>query len=438
MTVMDPVEDHDVERLGRRIAVLQAITKAQHAYIANDETSALFGTMLDDLLGVAESEYGAIGEVLYKEDGTPYFKSHAVTNIAWDEATRQLYEQNVETGLEFHNLQTLFGAVMTTGEVVITNSPGTDPRRGGLPPGHPPLDAFLGAPFFHSGVMIGMVLLANRPQGYDAQLLEDIGPFLTTCAGIIESHRAERRRVEHERALRAAKEAAEVANRAKSAFLTNVTHELRTPLTAIIGFARALGRNSAEALGPRELQLVDRIGDRGVHLLSLVDDVLLVSRAETGELSFSLSTVDLVALVGQVVDQCRASLHDAKIELCTELPAGPVWLTTDPERMGQILRGLLGNAIKFTPRGHVRVRLGVNRRGEARYLEVEDTGIGIAREDHREIVQPFVQVDEGTRRRYGGAGLGLTVTHWLVEGLGYRLSIDSTLGEGSTFRVDFE
>lgn len=429
--------EEEAKGLQRRLRVLQAITQAQHAYIADDSTSELFNNMLEDLLEVAESEYGAIGEVLYKEDGTPFFKSHAVTNIAWNEETRKLYDENVATGLEFHNLKSLFGAVLTTSEVCIANSPSTDSRSAGLPEGHPAMNSFLGAPFCHSGNMIGMVLLANRPNGYDSQLLEDIGPFLTTCAGIIESHRAERRRVEHERKLQEAKESAEVANRAKTAFLTNVTHELRTPLTAIIGFTKTLKRDPKKTLGKRQVMLLDRIDDRSLHLHGLVEDVLLLHDTKGDDTEVELSTVDAAELTREVCREIQGRVGKRGVELVEELPSIPAKLTTDTKRMRRLLTKLLDNAFKFTKEGSVTVRLGITKGAQAHYIEIQDTGIGIPEHMHDVIFLPFRQVDEGTTRQFDGTGLGLTVSKWLAEQLGYRISIKSTVGEGSTFRVDF-
>ncbi len=431
-----PTSGSDPAGLSRQFKVLQAITKAQHAYIAETETGKLFDDMLVDLLEVSESGYGAIGEVLIKDDGAPFFKSHAVTNIAWNEETLRLYEENAASGLEFHNLKSLFGAVLTSGKVVMTNAPGDDPRSGGLPPGHPPMHSFLGAPFFHSGVMIGMVLLANRPGGYDQQLLDDIGPFLTTCAGIIESHRAERRREEQERRLIEAKEAAEVASRAKSAFLTNISHELRTPLTAVLGFANLLLKNPKENLDKRQLKFLDRIHDRGMHLLALVEDVLDLSKVEAGRLSVELQPTEITAIVREVTAMLAEGNANPQLELVTQVPDAPVQLQTDPTRFKQIVINLVGNALKFTPKGRVTVELTVDEQGQAHRLAVRDTGIGIPCDLHEHVFLPFRQAQEGTTRSYDGIGLGLAITRTLVEQMGYSISLTSKVGVGSEFCIE--
>lgn len=194
--------------------ILQAITLAQSQFIGDKDSHVLFNDLLENLLILTESEYGFIGEITYNEQGEsylektymkvkekPYLKIHALTNISWNEDTRKFYEENAPHNMEFHNLKTLFGAVITTGKPVISNHPQKDSRRGGLPEGHPSLDAFLGLPFYHNNQLIGMVGVANRPQGYDDNLVEYLQPFLTTCANLIKAYRnnASRRQAEKEK-----------------------------------------------------------------------------------------------------------------------------------------------------------------------------------------------------------------------------------------------
>lgn len=182
--------------------MLEAITKAHFTWAHDPSNKGLFERLLDSLLSLTGSEYGFIGEILKTKDGIQYLKAHAVTNIAWDAATLKFYEDNASQGLEFHNLNTLFGYVIRTGEPVISNSPSTDHRRGGLPQGHPPLNCFMGLPFTFNDEMIGMVGVANRKQGYDNDLAFFLRPFLATCANIIYSKRQETLRVRAEGAVR--------------------------------------------------------------------------------------------------------------------------------------------------------------------------------------------------------------------------------------------
>ena len=186
--------------------LLRAVSETQLKFIARAEVRELFEEMLEQLLALSDSEYGFVGEVLYKEDGAPFLKTYAITNIAWNEETRGFYEKYAPTGMEFYNLNTLFGHVMTTGEPVISNDPDSDPRSGGRPPGHPPLRAFLGIPLSSRSELIGMIGLANRPDGYDESVINFLAPFLSTCTSIIEAYRTDTKRQEAENRLQDSEE----------------------------------------------------------------------------------------------------------------------------------------------------------------------------------------------------------------------------------------
>ena len=200
--------------LQEKLQLLSGVTTAQAQFITAQNRLDIFERLLSTLLEVTNSEYGFIGEVLFRDDGSayleesfmkirgvPYVKTHSITNIAWDEATQKFYEDNYEEGMEFTNMNTLFGAVVMTGKPVIANSPSTDPRRGGTPDGHPPLNAFLGLPFYNGQTLIGMVGVANRPGGYSEALIEKLHPLLITCSNLIEGYRQDRFRQQAEAAL---------------------------------------------------------------------------------------------------------------------------------------------------------------------------------------------------------------------------------------------
>jgi PAS domain S-box-containing protein len=186
----------------------------QSQFILDVEPRVLFDRLLTDLLSLTESEYGFIGEVLWSDNGDPYLRAHAITNIAWNEKWMQFYRENAPKGMVFTNLKTLFGAVLTSGRPVISNDPANDARRGGLPEGHPALNAFLGLPIYRAALnaflglpiyrgdkLVGMIGIANRPNGYDDELVTYLEPFLATCASMIESVRTDHLRRTAEEAL---------------------------------------------------------------------------------------------------------------------------------------------------------------------------------------------------------------------------------------------
>ncbi len=208
LTERKQFEERQRRKILRQHKMLAELREVQDEFISHPDTGKAFQDILAVLLNYAESEYAFIGEVLYDAEGQPYLKSHALTNIAWNEETRRLYEEHntPDRGLEFRNLKTLFGKVMTSGEPVIANQPSSDPRRGGLPPGHPPLNAFLGAPIKVAGQLVGMIGIANRQGGYDEALIEEIEPLLATYGNLIMARRNRIARQKVEAALRESEE----------------------------------------------------------------------------------------------------------------------------------------------------------------------------------------------------------------------------------------
>ena len=174
--------------------LINMIQRVQSRFITDVDPREVFSELLESLLELTQSKYGFIGEVRHNPDGVPYLKTHAITNIAWNQATRDFYEQNAPQGLEFFNLNSLFGEVIRSGEPMLANDPGNHPKRCGIPEGHPALNAFLGLPFFHGEEMIGMVGLANREGGYDQALIDFLQPLLASCASMIMSLRNDMQR----------------------------------------------------------------------------------------------------------------------------------------------------------------------------------------------------------------------------------------------------
>jgi PAS domain S-box-containing protein len=187
--------------LERSNGLLAALTEAQANFILGASPGVVFDSLLASLLQITGSECGLIGEVFRRADRTPYLKSWALSDISWDEASRRLYEERGSTGMEFTNLNSLLGYAITSGEPVIANDPVHHPRRGGIPPGHPPLNAFLGIPVVVGGEVIGLLGMANRPGGYSEQDCADLQPFITTCGTIIQARRNETGRKEAEERL---------------------------------------------------------------------------------------------------------------------------------------------------------------------------------------------------------------------------------------------
>ena len=243
-------------------------------------------------------------------------------------------------------------------------------------------------------------------------------------------------RKEVERALRLAKDAAESANKTKSEFVTRMNHELRTPLTAIIGFARTLLRERSGPMASTDRLYVERIRENGMHLLSVINQILDVARVESGRMDLDRDTVLIDDLVRETIAMLESTAEAKGIALVCEVPEHTDPIITDAGKLRQVLINLVGNAIKFTSRGEVLVRLTNDpETGQPRELMVRDTGMGIPADRQVKIFEPFEQADSSTRREYGGTGLGLSIVKSFVQLIGGSISLHSVVGEGTTFIV---
>jgi two-component system sensor histidine kinase/response regulator len=229
---------------------------------------------------------------------------------------------------------------------------------------------------------------------------------------------------------------AEAANRAKSAFLANMSHEIRTPLNTILGLA-FLGRKSPTDEVTRDL--VGKIHGAGTSLMAIINDILDYSKIEAGKLALERRPFRLSEVLERVENLTRARAREKGLEYGVDVsPAVPDTLSGDALRLEQVLVNLVGNAIKFTERGHVRVRCAPAAGGTAEEVRltfsVEDSGVGIAPGQQGQIFEPFTQADQSTTRKYGGTGLGLSISRRLVALMDGEMTVESAVGVGSTFR----
>ncbi|MFO7604649.1 MAG: ATP-binding protein [Gammaproteobacteria bacterium] len=295
-----------------------------------------------------------------------------------------------------------------------------------------PIQSYIGCSIHVHGKKFGTVNFSNRipvQPGFteaDKDLVNLMGSWISVMM---------ERQLEAEELTRS-KEAAEAANLAKSAFLANMSHEIRTPLTSIIGFAdTAMDADQTEEQRIAALRTIKKNSD---HLLNLINDILDFSKIEAGELDIEKTPMYPLQLAAEVESIVIGQAHTKQLDfgIDYQFPL-PKKILSDPLRLKQILLNLCSNAIKFTDAGSVRVSLSYDTDNHALKFRVTDTGIGMSPEQAQKIFKPFKQADASTTRRFGGTGLGLSLSRRLAELLDGELVAHSESGKGSTFELTF-
>ncbi len=235
--------------------------------------------------------------------------------------------------------------------------------------------------------------------------------------------------------------AMEAASRAKSEFLANMSHEIRTPLNAIMGFTDLLRRGADGGDEQERQDYLDTIYNSGRHLLELINDILDLSKIEAGRMTIERIDCSPAEVIAAVVSVLRVRAQEKGLEFCAQWPDGvPVRIRSDPVRLKQLLMNLVGNALKFTSSGSVRVvgRLVESDSKTLLAFDMIDTGVGISKDKLERIFEAFVQADSSVTREFGGTGLGLAISRRIARALGGELTVRSQVGQGSTFTATID
>jgi CheY-like chemotaxis protein len=280
----------------------------------------------------------------------------------------------------------------------------------------------------------GRTLKASQAQLESQQAeLEQTNAHLEEQTQVLENQKEELEQSRNEIEAKASE--LERANQYKSDFLANMSHELRTPLNSTLILAKLLADNKDGNLTAEQVKFAQTISGAGNDLLALINDILDLSKIEAGKVEVQVEATPIAQLVHALAEGFKPEAGQRGLQLRAEVaPGTPAQIDTDAQRLGQILKNLLSNALKFTERGEIVLRVGPAPQGGARF-EVQDTGIGIAANQQAQIFEAFRQADGSTHRKYGGTGLGLSISRDLARLLGGDITLHSELGRGSTFSM---
>jgi PAS domain S-box-containing protein len=421
---LDVTERHAVERARREQAMtVESLHQVGQALASELTLDRIVQVVTDAATRLTGAEFGAFFYNLINEKGESY-TLYSISGVPREKFSR----------FPMPRATAVFQPTFHGTEVVRSDDITRDPRYGrtaphfGMPAGHLPVTSYLAVPVIsRTGEVLGGLFFGHERAAVFQERHERLAVGIAGWAAVAMDN-ARLYEAEHR-----ARAEAERANRVKSEFLTTMSHELRTPLNAMIGYTGLLLEGVPEPISPGVAGKVERIGISARHLLALIEEILTFSRLEAGEERLELSTVRLPELLDEVQALTEPLAMAKGLEFTCHAPDGPDIMQSDVRKIRQILVNLLGNAIKFTREGQV--RLDVEEVADWMVFRVSDTGPGIAEEHRVRIFDAFWQVDGGTTRQEGGTGLGLSVTRRLAVLLGGTVEVESQVGRGTTFTV---
>ncbi|MFP5258973.1 MAG: PAS domain S-box protein [Acidobacteriota bacterium] len=414
------------EEKRRQSAVNEAVARIRGAYVAGQTAQAIFDLALTELLYLGGGRCGYVAELREDEAGRPARYCLALANSAWDEDVRRQRADRPPQGLAFPSMAELQAAASAACRSLEADGP----ALAAASPDQPGPEPFWDIPLQHGRECLGVIGLSGREGALTEAQAALLRPVIEACAQIIERMRADRRLV-------AAKRAAEAASRAKSEFLANMSHEIRTPLNGVLGMLQLLVTTDLDG---EQSEYVENAVKSSQRLTRLLSDILDLSLVESGRLSIRREPCSPSELREAVLDLFALPAREKGLALGVTLGPGlPERFLADDVRLRQILFNLVGNAVKFTDSGAVSLDISpASTRFDAAFrvlFTVTDSGIGIADEQLEAIFEPFGQVEGVYVRRFGGAGLGLSIVRRLTRLMGGEICVDSTPGLGTVMTV---
>ena len=403
----------------------QAILEVRNKFIElTHDKKKFFDYLLNTILSLTDGGYGFLGEILDDQKGR-YLKTFALTNIAWDDQTRKFIEENLAQGIEFRNLNTLFGEVIKTEKVFISNDAPNDPKRGGIPSGHPDLKSFLGIPIHYANKFIGMVGIANRPNGFTQELVEDLTPFFDSIGSIIFSMKQEEELEKQKRMLIHNSKLAALGNIA-----AGVGHEINNPLAILVGQLDFI-RHDLEQEGlltPEIAKRLEKTENAALRIENIVKGLRQLARGDQSD----FGVFDLSEMVTETCQFASEMIRKEGIEIALEITISMSFFG-NRGRLQQVLVNLLNNAkdaLKDVPREKL-IKVSLFAEASSIYLRVTDNGSGIPEGIKDKIFDPFFT----TKKIHEGTGIGLSLSNSIIKEHKGELVVESKVGSGSSFLI---
>ncbi|MBF0634442.1 MAG: DUF3365 domain-containing protein [Nitrospinae bacterium] len=413
-----------------RRRVTEADNRMQSTFISGKKPSEVFNEILDILIGFTQSEFGFVAEYFKDDDGSPYLKSLAISDMTWSEETKKLYEENRRNGLRFDNLNRIYGMAAKTGELYISNDVTKDRLSVGIPQGHPPIRSFMGLPIHKGKELLAVLGMANKPGGYTAAFADTMSPLIATCANILEAVRDERIEQRRQEELVAAKEQAEEATKEKEMYISLIAHDLKAPFTSTIGFLRLLSMDEGLPMKGKYGELLDATIHSAERAVNMIDEVLHISRFHMGGATIRKRFFDGFKAAFAVSANYHHVAASKGVELVTEVAEG-TRLYGDPVLLEEVLNNLVINSIKFTKKGD---KITVfTPQGDQGGIAVKDTGVGIDEKLIPNLFRHDVKTSMVGTAGETGTGLGLPLCQDIMKAHGGVLAVESLKGKGSVF-----
>lgn len=394
------------------IVLIDDILISQHYFIQGESPNIIFTHLLESIIKYTSSQYGFIGQMKY-DDNIPYLETLAITNIAWTDKTYTDISNG--SSVKFKNLNTLFGLCMLSQDIVISNDPYTDTRRGGkiaLPPNHPPLSKFIGIPIKVDNKMIAMIGLANSINDYTLELVSNIEIFILNCSVMLSSY------------IRT--ESLKSALEERSKYMSMISHEIKTPLNAVIGYSQLIEIENTNENIAEYLTYIKQSGD---NLLKLINDILKFNKNET--ININPSIFDVFTVVSSSLTSHCSISNKLNITISNNIPKN-LQIFTDKDIFVKIINNLISNAVKYNyPSGSIVID--IEFVSNIAFFRISNTGNIIDPIYFTKIFNPFFRINENST--IGGNGLGLNIVKDLCDKLHIPISV-SVLDSMNVFSID--